>query len=54
MVDLVYLSQNAKQIMRYLFEIAVTFGWAELAITLLDYSKMIVARMFNLPFVNFQ
>lgn len=47
MADMIYISQNAERIMRCMYEIALSFGWAQLSLDLLSYSKMISARMWN-------
>ncbi|KAH0790580.1 U5 small nuclear ribonucleoprotein [Histomonas meleagridis] len=47
MADMIYISQNAERIMRCMYEISLSFGWAQLSLNLLSYSKMIGARMWN-------
>ena len=45
MADMIYISQNAERIMRCMFEIALSLGYAETALQLLSYAKMVGVRM---------
>lgn len=45
--DIVYIAQSGERIFRCMFEIALNFGWAELALLLLNYCKMVHARMWG-------
>ena len=47
MADMVYISQNAERIMRCMYEIALSYGWADVALKLLSYAKMVGARMWE-------
>ncbi|OHT07006.1 small nuclear ribonucleoprotein [Tritrichomonas foetus] len=47
MADMIYISQNAERLMRCMYEIALSFGWADVSLNLLSYAKMIGARMWN-------